>query len=340
MEQKNLETSQPAHCQHFLDIKDRKLLYYLSEDARSSYTALAKKLFLSKNAVKYRITRLQHKGVIKQFSSVLNFATLDKYTFTLLLKFNEDIYKRTDIITYFSKHPRVDWVIVLSGNWDIFAEFVCNNLFEISHTVDALLSTFHEVLNTYQVFLSNDPLRVEHSIDDLYSGLGLPVIRLKPRKIEHYAQDIIDKKILHALCTDASLHYLALSKQLGLTLDVVRYRVKLLFARGVIIKTFAELSLPKLGYTEYLYILRLRNVSQEKFSVLKHTITQNKNIEYAFLDKNSFNIIFVCAFQNSEGIDNLSRGLRRSFSDIIDSQEYLIVKDQLLFNLFPRGLVD
>jgi DNA-binding Lrp family transcriptional regulator len=65
-----------------LDIKDRKLLYYLSEDSRLSYTQLAKKVALSKNAVKYRITRLKTMGVIKQFTSVINLGALRYYTFT------------------------------------------------------------------------------------------------------------------------------------------------------------------------------------------------------------------------------------------------------------------
>jgi hypothetical protein len=39
-------------------------------------------------------------------------------------------------------------------------------------------------------------------------------------------------------------------------------------------------------------------------------------------------------------MDALSRGFRNEFSDIIESSDYLIVKDQVFFNLFPRGLIN
>ena len=38
-----------------LDVKDRKIIYHLSNNARISDTQLSKQVALSKNAVKYRI---------------------------------------------------------------------------------------------------------------------------------------------------------------------------------------------------------------------------------------------------------------------------------------------
>ena len=51
-------------------------------------------------------------------------------------------------------------------------------------------------------------------------------------------------------------------------------------------------------------------------------------------------MIFICAFKDSEGIDHLIRSLRKEFKDIIDNQNYLIIKEQILFNLFPDGLLE
>ena len=63
-------------------------------------------------------------GVIKNFSTVINIGALNCDTFTLFLKFNEDIYKNKEIIEYLKSYPFVDWIVTLSGDWDIFAEFI------------------------------------------------------------------------------------------------------------------------------------------------------------------------------------------------------------------------
>jgi DNA-binding Lrp family transcriptional regulator len=160
------------------------------------------------------------------------------------------------------------------------------------------------------------------------------------RRTEEYRADKIDKKILNLLGQDSSLNAVEIAEKLELTLDVVRYRIKNLSKENVIIKFFPEISLPKLGYTEYLYVLKLRNLSLEKFNELKDTIKFNDNITYAFVDKNSYYIVFDCAFSSPGGIDSLSRSLRERFSDIVESHDYLIIKEQIHFNLFPKGLIN
>lgn len=323
-----------------LDIKDRKLLYYLSQDSRMSHTQLAKRISLSKNAVKYRITRLKNLGIITQFTSTINLGALRYYTFTVLLRFNEDIYKNKEIINYFKNHEFADWVTTLSGHWDIFVEFACDDLYHMSKIIDGIIKQFGATLNTYQVFLSNDTLRVEHLIGDFYKDLKVSKIEQKDRRIEEYKADKVDKRILNLMGEDSSLNYIDIAEKLKLTLDVVRYRMKNLIKENIIIKFFPEISLQNLGYTEYLYILKLRDISESRFNELKKLIKFNENITYGFVDKNSFYVVFDCAFSSSEGIDELSRKLRSDFSDIIESQDYLMIKEQISFNLFPRGLIN
>lgn len=323
-----------------LDLKDKKLLYYLSEDSGMSQTQLAKKVALSKNAIGYRISRLKKLGIIEQFTATINLGTLGYYTFTILFRFNEDIYKNKEIINYFKNHEFADWGAVLSGHWDLFVEFACSDLVHMSEIIEGIIKHFGEKLNTYQVFFSNETLRVEHLVGDFYKDLKMQKLIHEERRKEASKTDKIDKKILNLLCEDSSLNYLDISEKLDLTLDIVRYRIKNLIREKVIVKFFAELSLKKLGYTKYIYLLKLRNVSEEKFNELKRNIKTNENITYAFIDKNSFYVVFECAFSNQDGIDELSRGLRSEFLEIIESQDYQIVKEQFLFNLFPRGLIE
>lgn len=321
-----------------LDIKDKKLLYYLSINSRFSHTYLSRKIQLSKNAVTYRIERLQKKGIITKFASVVNLGSLNVTTITVLLKFNEDIYEKKEIIEFFKNHALADWVISLSGQWDLFVELVAKDFMSLYTMVDEIVARFSDSLNTYQLFFSRDTLRVEHLIEDFYKPLRLEQPIQKERTKEIYEIGEVDKKILKILNENSSLPYLQIAQKINSTIDVVRYRIKNLVAKGIIIKFFAEISLPKLGYTEYLYTLKLKNLSQEKMEKMRKRIQDNSHITYAFVDATGFNILFVCAFNNAEGIDHLSRSLRKEFSDILEKQEYQIIKEQILFNLFPKGI--
>lgn len=323
-----------------LNIKDRKLLYYLSRNSRESYTQLAKKVGLSKNAVYYKIEALKKQGIIKNFSSVIHLGALGKDTFTMFLKFNQDIYKDKRIMNYFREYEFVDWLITLSGDWDLFVEFVFKDLEHMTQIINQITSEFKNQLNTYEVLFSNQPIKVEHLIPDFYKDLKLPELEKSERKFESYKTDKVDKKLLSLLASDSSLNSVVIAEKLNLTLDVVRYRIKKLVSSGIIIKFFPELALDKLGYQEYLCKIKLRNSSQLESDKIKLELRTNFNVTYAFFDVISSSFVFVCAFKSPNQIDTLLRSLRSKFSEVIESQSYLIIKEQVLFNLFPRGLIN
>jgi DNA-binding Lrp family transcriptional regulator len=161
----------------------------------------------------------------------------------------------------------------------------------------------------------------------------------KERTKAKYEVDETDRKVLHLLNENSSLSYLEIAQKLGLTIDIIRYRIKNLLEKNIIIRFFSEVSLPKLGYTEYLYKIRLKNVSQEKMDSIKRRIQSDENVTYAFFDITGFNLIFACAFKAPEDIDHLSRSIRKKYSEIIDEQEHFMIKEQILFNLYPKGLL-
>ena len=76
-----------------LDVKDRKLLYYLSKDARTSDTQLSRKIKLSKTAIKHRVERFEKLNIIKKFTATLDHQIIGFTNFTLLLRFNDNEYR-------------------------------------------------------------------------------------------------------------------------------------------------------------------------------------------------------------------------------------------------------
>lgn len=323
-----------------IDKKDKKLLYYLSINARSSDSQLSKKLRLSKNAVKYRINRLVNNDIITKFATTINLGSIGYTTFTMLLKFNQDIYKDKSTLTHLKNHAYIGWAITLSGTWDVLVEIVSKDFNHFHQLVRQLITHYGSQLNTFQVLFSFDTLRVEHLVSDFYKETKLPEIPSEQRTTKEYKLDSADRKILHTLSKDSSLSYQEIAKYTNLSADVVRYRIKKLIKQKTIIKFFAEPSLPSLGYTEFLYIMQLRDLDKNTLANVKAKIKSNANITYAFIDTNSLSIVLVCAYKDAAGIDQLSRSLRNKYNQFIESQQYLLIKEHLKFNLFPDGLLD
>ena len=55
-----------------IDVKDRKILYELDFDSRQPFSKIGKKVGLHKNVVIYRIKRLQERGIIRNFYTVID----------------------------------------------------------------------------------------------------------------------------------------------------------------------------------------------------------------------------------------------------------------------------
>lgn len=70
-----------------VDEIDKKIISVLHEDARISYTDLAKKVELFRVAVQMRINHLVENGVIERFTAVINPAMF-RHSLTLRLSLN------------------------------------------------------------------------------------------------------------------------------------------------------------------------------------------------------------------------------------------------------------
>jgi DNA-binding Lrp family transcriptional regulator len=68
-----------------LDIIDRKILSYLQSDARITLTEMAKRLYISRNAVRYRIELMEKEGLIEGYTTLINPMQSDNPTMVFIL---------------------------------------------------------------------------------------------------------------------------------------------------------------------------------------------------------------------------------------------------------------
>ena len=120
-----------------MDKIDRQILELLREDSRITNIQIAKKIKRSESTVRQRVTKLVSKGIIKQFSIIINPVALGFNTIAYvginchpskLLKVIKNLKKIDDIIT----------IATTTGNYMIHCEIWSEDGVHLSNVVDKI----------------------------------------------------------------------------------------------------------------------------------------------------------------------------------------------------------
>ncbi len=103
------------------DELDLKILELLQENPRMTYAELAERVALSRDGIKYRINKLEQKGIIKGFGVTLDYSLLGFGNKTLLnVSFNAP---ESELLTEFGTYMRKIGIVLETysclGVWDI-----------------------------------------------------------------------------------------------------------------------------------------------------------------------------------------------------------------------------
>ena len=264
-----------------IDLKDRKILYQLSLNARQSLKQLGKKVDLSKNTVDYRIKKLEKNGIIQNYYTFIDGIRLGYTVIRIYFIFQyitKDIKK--EIIDYFVKTKSAVVIYSLQGGYDFEVVFWIKDQ-------NSFYTYWQETLRKYGDYFQNQTLSlyikyITHKLSFIISDL---------KGIEHSKyQDVmggkkpvevddIDIKILKIISTDAIIPLITISKKIGMSPEAIKYRISKL-KKIEIIKGFrANIDHTKLGYQYFKLDIYLKDYSQ-----------RNKIINYIKNDLHLFSI--------------------------------------------------
>jgi Lrp/AsnC family transcriptional regulator for asnA, asnC and gidA len=140
-------TSQPPLPQEHitripLDEIDHQLISLLQQDGRASYAELAPAVGLSAPAVRQRVQRLIEGGVV-QIVAVTDPLALGLPVMALVgIKVSGDALTVADAL---GAIPRVIYVVVTGGAYDLFAEVVCGDMAELFEIINTRIRPIPDV---------------------------------------------------------------------------------------------------------------------------------------------------------------------------------------------------
>ncbi|MGY8526167.1 Lrp/AsnC family transcriptional regulator [Paracidovorax citrulli] len=120
-----------------MDDTDRQLLALLRDDARTSTTALAKTLRLSRATVQNRIDRLRQNGVIVGFTVRVR-PDAEAHRIRALTTIAVEGNRIDKVLQALRGEPNVQTLHTTNGRWDIIAELRADTLENFDRTLDRI----------------------------------------------------------------------------------------------------------------------------------------------------------------------------------------------------------
>jgi len=315
-----------------MDSRDKKLLYELDLDSRQSFSALAKKLRLSKTAIIYRVGNLEKEGIIKQFHTVIDTGKLGYISFRLYLKLSGATpEKEQEIIDFLKTKESVNWLVSIEGEYNIGAAILAKSVKEMNALWKELLEKYvnyiderHFVIMTKVRYFSRAYLAElkENSYEIIFAT--------EPENAEI---DNTDIEILKLLAPNARMPVIDIASKIGITSKTVISRIRELEKKKIIVGYKTVFDLEKLGYEYFKMQIRLHNVTAEKMKQFRNYIRSHPNIVYDDEVLGGDDIEIEMQVKDMQELRAIIEKIKSEFAEIIkDYKTMLFYKEhKLLF---------
>ncbi|MBU1681682.1 AsnC family transcriptional regulator [Candidatus Micrarchaeota archaeon] len=257
-----------------LDKINKILLYELSLNARQSETELAKKIRRSRETVRYRIAQLEKNKIITGYTSWINLSKLSYMSYRVFLKLSSTAEEQQKLIKAIRSHPNVYWVSKADGAWDLHVSFFAKSTIDFFEMEAKFFSDFSNLIikktvgSSVEIFVYPEKLFVPSEAKPI-STIG---------KLGDVELDDLDKKVLSILFSNSRSTLVNIAKDTGVSVDIVRHRIKKLEKSGVLISSRAVIDFSKLGYDLYYSLLSFKVFSKDDESQILEFARKHPNV--------------------------------------------------------------
>jgi Lrp/AsnC family transcriptional regulator for asnA, asnC and gidA len=271
-----------------LDLKNRKILYHLDLNSRQSFSQIGKKVGLHKDVVAHRVKRLQEKGIIVRFNTIIDTLKLGYTCMRFYFKYQyitPEIVK--EIIDHFVNFKRTQIVASPEGGFDLVVFMLAKNVSEIHSFWQKTLSKYRDYFAEQIIapFIGENIYTKSFLLDERDDREN--IIAKRGGEIVDY--DNIDFQILKLLSQNSRMPTIDIAKELSLTTNTINARIKRLIELGVILKFHITINWEKIGYKWFkidLYLKDYNKIHQiiKYLEVNPHLSYIDKTMGYADLE--------------------------------------------------------
>ncbi len=323
-----------SHAQVKVDVKDRKIIYLLTQNARMPVTEIAKRAMLSPDSVSYRLKRLQEKGVILRFFPVLNYKYFGLNVFHVFLIIDErhhDEYE--NLRKVLESHPNVLSLMEYNDHWDVHVSLVAKSIRDFDSIMTDLTSRFPNVIVEKDILENINNYKIEfipYTLDLKSSERFLQKI---PYKIDEK-----DLKILQVISNNARLSTYEIGNHVGIDADTVAYRLKKMINAGIIKRFTTLVNFSKLKYHWYTFGMQMKTFDHKHEKKFQQYIKNIPSIIRAVKTLGVWDVLLYIVVDDTKEFHHIVKNLKREFYDIAKMSEAWIAYQEHIYNPMPSVL--
>ena len=263
-----------------LDLKDRKILYHLDLNSRQSFRSIGRKVGLNKDVVASRVKKLQEKGIIVRFNTLIDNLKLG-YT-CIRLYFNYQYITpeiKKEIIDHFVNFKRTEIVASLEGGVELCVLMLAKNVSEIYSFWQKTLSKYRDYFAKQIIapFVGENIYAKSFLLDENDDRITL-IVRRGGEIVDY---DDLDFQILQLLAQNSRTPTIDIAKELNVTTTTISKRIKRLMELGVILKFHITINWEIIDYKWFKVDLYLKDYNKIH-QIIKYIET---NPHLSYIDK-------------------------------------------------------
>ncbi len=308
--------------------KDKELLFHLSLNGRLSQTELSSKMDMSKQAVSYRLKRLEDVGIIQKYYAITNIYNLGQTHYRVFIKLqNITPEKEAELNKFLINHPSISWVLYLDGDYDIFFVLWCSNIIEFEKIYDQIIDRFGK-------YFMQKNFSIVTRIEYLHFRFLRPTNEQPPSPLifgagfKNAVIDETDRNLLNYLNRNCRITANSLAEKLGLSTRMVNKRINALIQNNIIIGFNIKMDFSQAGYTYQKILLQLNVTSDEKLAELKNHLRKNPSVIYLLKTIGPYDFEFELITRDQRECYETVKDLRFKFGDIITGYDMVIMKKE------------
>ncbi len=310
-----------------LDHTDKRILFELERNARLADVKLARIVGKSKDAVRYRIKRMEEERVIQGWKTWIDFSKLGFMTSTIYLTLINLPEKREKLIAEIKKDPRVYWIGVAEGAWNLGVTYFVTSNKELFERKNDLLARYSDlIVDCYVTTLVSVSVH-----EKTFLAGGKSSLLTFTEQPEHLEIDSLSKKILQEVYFDSRKNVATIADNLHTTVDIVRLRIRKLEEQRIIICYTLAIDYQNIGYEFYKASVYLKSFKTETMDAIMKYAEQSDVIINVVKQIAPWDLEFVLFARSFKEYNDVIGAFTTHFKHAVKKIDTAIMSEDIIF---------
>ncbi len=305
-----------------LDAYDKKILFELAQNCRKPATQIGKKIGLSRDAVRYRINRLESSGVIQGYRTVIDMSKFGLNIVHLFLQLNQPTAEaEKQLVEKFKGYEFCRAVIKFNGKYDFDLAVVAKDTQDLDNILTQIIKDCGNFLQYYEILFISKPFVAKTFPDNFVNNEKKNVVSKELIKLK---LDKTDLKLISIIADNANMQLYKIAEMLNLSADTAKYRMKKLIDAGVIKGFVPVINYEVIGYKVYAILLNISGLNPKREATLAEFLKSNKDVLWAVKTIGKYNVLLYICVSEPDALMKTTTALRSYFTEAVRDYETLI----------------